>query len=45
MTGQFRERERERANSREREREREQIQETKNDGSLQNGGYVRNVGR
>ena len=30
---------------REREREREQIQETKNGGSLQNGGYVRTVGR
>ena len=30
---------------REREREREQIQETKNGGSLQNGGYVRIVGR
>ena len=28
-----------------REREREQIQETKNGGSLQNGGYVRTVGR
>ena len=37
MTGQFRERER--------EREREQIRETKNGGSLQNGGCVRTVGR
>ena len=27
------------------QREREQIQETKNGGSLQNGGYVRTMGR